>query len=294
MPMIVMTGGTSGLGAIAAARMVEAGANVLLGAREDGPFVAPAIHVELTRLAEVRSFAAAVERSLGRSKIDALVLNAGGYAPGSTLEGYNATFVLNHLAHYLLIRLLWHRIRDGGMVLLTTSGTHDPAERTVVPPPLHANALWLANPEVDPHRDPRPRTAAMRAYSSAKLCVVLTARALDARHETRARGITVLAYDPGPTPGTGLVRGQGPLVRFLWQSLSTPLRLLMRSANSVEAAGDMLASLALGNTKRAEGRVYAALRRGQLIWPELSPLARRDDLAEAVWRESGALVGLPA
>jgi NAD(P)-dependent dehydrogenase (short-subunit alcohol dehydrogenase family) len=292
--MIVMTGGTSGLGAIAAANMVDAGVDLLLGARDDGPFVAPALHVDLSRLAEVRSFAGAVERSLGRSRIDALVLNAGGYARGATVEGYDATFVLNHLAHYLLIRLLWHRIRDRGVVLLTTSGTHDPAERTVVPPPLHANALWLAHPEVDPHRDQRPRTAAMRAYSSAKLCVVLTARALDARPETRARGITVLAYDPGPTPGTGLVRGQGPLIRFVWQSLSTPLRLVMRGANSIEAAGEMLASLALGTTKRAEGRVYAALRRGELMWPELSSLARRDDLAEALWRDSSALVGLPA
>ncbi len=292
--MIVMTGGSSGLGAIAAASMVDAGVELLLGARADGPFVAPALHVDLSRLAEVRSFAGAVERSLGRSKIDALVLNAGGYARGATVEGYDATFVVNHLAHYLLIRLLWHRIRDHGVVLLTTSGTHDPAERTVVPPPLHANALCLAHPDVDPHRDERPRTAAMRAYSSAKLCVVLTARALDARPETRDRGITVLAYDPGPTPGTGLVRGQGPLIRFVWQSLSTPSRLLMRGANSIEAAGQMLASLALGTTKRAEGRVYAALRRGQLTWPELASLARRDDLAEALWRDSSALVGLPA
>jgi NAD(P)-dependent dehydrogenase (short-subunit alcohol dehydrogenase family) len=292
--MIVMTGGTSGLGAIAAARMVDAGAGLLIGARKDGPFAAPALHVDLSNLREVHGFAAAVERSLGSSKIDALVLNAGGYARGSTVEGYNATFVLNHLAHYLLLRLLWHRIRDGGTVVLTTSGTHDPAERTVVPPPIHANALWLANPEVDPHRDQRPRTAAMRAYSSAKLCVVLTARALDARADTRERGITVIAYDPGPTPGTGLVRGQGPLVRFVWQSLSTPLRLMMRGANSIEAAGEMLASLALGRTKRPDGRVYAALRGGQLIWPELSPLARRDDLAAALWRDSGVLVGLPA
>ena len=88
----------------------------------------------------------------------------------------------------------------------------------------------------------------------------------DTRHAPG--GITVLAYDPGPTPGTGLVRGQGPLVLFVWQSLSTPLRLLMRGANSVEAAGDMLASLALGNTKRAEGRVYASPRAASISGPE--------------------------
>jgi NAD(P)-dependent dehydrogenase (short-subunit alcohol dehydrogenase family) len=292
--MVVMTGGTSGLGAVAAKRLVEGGVDLLLGARGHGPFVAPALPVNLTRLGDVRSFATNVERLVGASTIEALVLNAGGYAGGQTTEGYDATFVLNHLAHYLLIRRFWPRVREGGIVLLTTSGTHDPAEHTILPPPRHANALWLANPALDPNRDRRPRTAALRAYASAKLCVVLTARALAARLDTRTRRITVLAYDPGPTPGTGLVREQGALVRFTWESLATPLRFVMRKANSIDAAGATLASLALGTTPRVEGRVYAALRRGRLVWPELSTLARRDDLMDALWRDSAALVGLPA
>jgi NAD(P)-dependent dehydrogenase (short-subunit alcohol dehydrogenase family) len=293
--MVIMTGGTSGLGAVAARYMVDAGVDLLLGARGNGAFVAPAFPVDLTRLDSVRAFATRVEASLGGSSmIQALVLNAGGYAHGRTAEGYDATFVLNHLAHYLLIRRLWSRIAQRGIVVLTTSGTHDPAERTVVPPPVHANALWLATPELDPTRDRRPHTTALRAYSSAKLCVVLTARALDARPDARDRDITVLAYDPGPTPGTGLMREQAMFVRFVWQSLATPLRLIMSKANSIEAAGAMLASLVLGTTKRAEGRVYAALRRGRLTWPELSPLARRDDLMTALWHDSASLVGMPA
>jgi NAD(P)-dependent dehydrogenase (short-subunit alcohol dehydrogenase family) len=293
--MVVMTGGTSGLGAVAARHLVDAEVELLLGARADGPFVAPAFPLDLTKLDSVGAFATGVETSLGPSSmVQALVLNAGGYAPGRTAEGYDASFVLNHLAHYLLIRRLWSRIAERGVVVLTTSGTHDPAEQTVVPPPVHANALWLARPELDPTRDQRPRAAALRAYSSAKLCVVLTARALDARPDARDRDITVLAYDPGPTPGTGLMREQGMFLRFVWQSLATPLRLVMSKANSIEAAGGMLASLVLGTTKRADGRVYAALRRGRLTWPELSPLARRDDLMSALWHDSASLVGMPA
>jgi NAD(P)-dependent dehydrogenase (short-subunit alcohol dehydrogenase family) len=291
--MIVMTGGTSGLGAVAAKRLTDAHSDLLLGARGDGPYVAPALPLDLTSLDDVRAFATRVEDVLGATTIQALVLNGGGYARGRTAEGYDATFVLNHLAHYLLVRCLWSRIRDGGTVVLTTSGTHDPAEHTMMPPPHHANALWLAKPEFDPHRDPAPRTAAGRAYASAKLCVVLTARALDARCDARDRGITVLAYDPGPTPGTGLVREQGAFIRFVWESLATPLRLVMRKANSIEEAGGTLAGLVLGTAPRVEGRVYAALRRGQLTWPELSALARRDDVMEALWRDSAALVGLP-
>jgi NAD(P)-dependent dehydrogenase (short-subunit alcohol dehydrogenase family) len=155
-----------------------------------------------------------------------------------------------------------------------------------------ANAQWLAKPEFDPNRDQAPRAAAGRAYSSSKLCVVLTARALAARTDTAARRIRVIAYDPGPTPGTGLVRNQGVLVRFVWERLATPLRWVMRKANTIEDAGDALAALALGTIRPPDGRVYGALRRGKLTWPALSELARRDDVMHALWHDSARLVGL--
>jgi NAD(P)-dependent dehydrogenase (short-subunit alcohol dehydrogenase family) len=291
MGVVVMTGGTSGLGAVAARRLVETHADLVLGARGENACTR-SIPLDLTRLDDVRSFATTVERTLGSGTIDALVLNAGGYARGRTIEGYDATFVLNHLAHYLLIRLLWTRISDGGTVVLTTSGTHDPAEHTVIPPPRHANAEWLAKPELDPNRDRPGRAAAGRAYSSSKLCVVLTARALHARDDTKARRIHVVAYDPGPTPGTGLVRDQGLLVRFVWERLATPVRLIMRKANTIDAAANTLAALALGTIRPPAGRVYAALRGGVLTWPTLSELARRDDVMNALWHDSAHLVGL--
>jgi NAD(P)-dependent dehydrogenase (short-subunit alcohol dehydrogenase family) len=292
MSVVIMTGGTSGLGAVAARRLVAAQVDLLLGARREGAYRARSLPLDLTRLDDVRVFATTVERMLGSETIDALVLNAGGYAHGGTVDGYDATFVVNHLAHYLLIRSLWTRISDGGTVVLTTSGTHDPAEHTVVPPPRHANAQWLAKPELDPNRDRSPRAAAGRAYSSSKLCVVLTARALRARTDTKARRIHIIAYDPGPTPGTGLVRDEGALVRFVWERLATPLRLVMRKANTIEDAGGTLAALALGTIRPPDGRVYAALRRGLLTWPTLSELARCDDVMNALWHDSARLVGL--
>jgi NAD(P)-dependent dehydrogenase (short-subunit alcohol dehydrogenase family) len=294
MGTVVMTGGTSGLGAVAAQRILGENLRLLLGARSKDRRAEQTLPLDLTKLDQVRIFATEVERALGDSTIDALLLNAGGYARGRTTEGYETTFVLNHLAHYLLVRLLWGRVSPGGTVLLTTSGTHDPAERTVIPPPRHANALWLAKPEIDPHLDQSPRAATARAYASSKLCVILTARALAARADARARGIGVIAYDPGPTPGTGLVRDQGALVRFAWGPLAAPLRLIMRKSNTIEDAGRTLSELALGKTRPPDGRVYAALRRGQLTWPEPSELARRDDLMVSVWNDSAQLVGLLA
>jgi hypothetical protein len=63
--------------------------------------------------------------------------------------------------------------------------------------------------------------------------------------------------------------------------------------SSRTAAGGALADLALGKVHPPAGRVYTALRRGRITWPEPSELARRNDLMEALWQDSAALVGLP-
>ena len=288
---VVMTGGTSGLGRVAANRFVEKGMTVLAAVRSAPPTGVHGIVADLTRLADVRVFAEEVTTRLEGRLIDTLVLNAGGYGNVRTPEGYDGTFVLNYLSHFLLTSLLWERIGDNGRILLTTSGTHDPAEKSLAPTPRHANADWLARPEQDPERDDAPRTAAARAYAAAKLCVVLHARALAEREETRRRGIRVLAYDPGPTPGTGLVRSQPAPVRWLWERFPGVVRWLLREkANTVEDAGNTLADLALGEIPIPDGAVYAALRRGLLVWPPLSVHARRDDLMEALERDSATLI----
>jgi NAD(P)-dependent dehydrogenase (short-subunit alcohol dehydrogenase family) len=296
MTTIVMTGGASGLGQLAASHMLAApGTRLLLGARRPGPPAAETLPLDLTHLDSVRSFAAAVGERLGAIPIDALVLNAGrsGHADGRSVDGFETTFVVNHLAHYLLVRLLLPRLANQARIVLTTSGTHDPAQRAPLPPPRHADARLLAHPELDPDRDQRPRVAGGRAYTASKLCVVLTARALAAQPEARARQLTVVAYDPGRTPGTGLLRNEGLVLRALWRVLGSPLlRPLVPRANSREAAGGALAVLALGRVRPPAGRTYAALRRGELTWPDPSELARRDDLMHALWRDSADLVGL--
>jgi hypothetical protein len=122
---------------------------------------------------------------------------------------------------------------------------------------------------------------------------VLTARALATHPQAHARQLTVVAYDPGRTPGTGLLRNETLVVHALWRVLGSPLlRPLVPRANSRTAAGGALAELALGTTRPPAGRIYAALRHDHLTWPDPSEMARRDELMHALWRDSADLVGL--
>jgi NAD(P)-dependent dehydrogenase (short-subunit alcohol dehydrogenase family) len=145
------------------------------------------------RLENVRSFASVVDREFGAAQINSLVLNAGLLFPNDdtrSADGFEAAFAVNHLAHYLLLRLLLPRFAQGA---------------TVIAPPLHADARFLAHPERDPN-DPNPLIAVGRTYSSSKLCKALTARALAVHPDTTTRRLVIIAYDPGHTSGTGLVR----------------------------------------------------------------------------------------
>lgn len=298
MTTFVMTGGSSGFGAVAAQRLVMASkGHLLVGARS-----APAddtIHLDLARLDSVRAFAASVRDRLGDTGIGTLVLNAGTVQPddtGCTVDGYETTFAVNHLAHYLLLRLLLPVLSEGGRVVLTTSGTHDPATGAGLAVPRHADAELLGYPDRDPGRHTRPRQAGQHAYTASKLCAVLTARSLHSHPDIRARNVEVIAFDPGQVFGTGLVRDLPRPLRVAWSAFGTPLgaplRRLNPTMNTAAAAGGALADIALGTCAPPEGHDYAALRRGRLTWPAPSTLARRDDVAAALWDDSARLVGL--
>jgi hypothetical protein len=130
----------------------------------------------------------------------------------------------------------------------------------------------------------------MRAYSSSKLCNVMTARFLAASEAARAGGWSVFAYDPGLTPGTGLIRNQPWIVRKLVWPLLPLFVPLAKGMNTLDDAGRGLAELATSASAPA-GRVYASLRKGQLTWPDPSVVARDDGATSALWQDSAKLVG---
>ncbi|MGP1353099.1 MAG: SDR family NAD(P)-dependent oxidoreductase [Parasphingopyxis sp.] len=287
---IVMTGATSGLGEEAARRLLARDdVTLTIGSRsgsgdlpESGRLTA--LPLDMARLADVATFC---ERIGEGEPIDVLVLNAGLQLskPATSPDGIELTFAVNHLAHFLMIERLRERLADGARVVLTASGTHDPEEKTPVTPPDHANVDWLTYPERDPRLPKGTRQRVMRAYSTSKLCNVLTARELARRHP----GIATLAFDPGYVPGTGLSRDYP---RWLMAIVS---RIIVRSmakdrTSTVPVSGGYLAELAVDpRFARAAGE-YWSVRGTDLLQVEPSALARDAEAARTLWDDSAALL----
>jgi NAD(P)-dependent dehydrogenase (short-subunit alcohol dehydrogenase family) len=299
MATVVMTGATGGIGGRAAQIIAkEPGTRLIIGARGSGrtvPAGSVVLPLDLMSLDSVRAFADAVKHRLGEDGIDMLVLNAGLQSPEPgrrTAEGFEVTFGVNHLAQYLLARLLLPVIADGGRLVITTSDTHDP---TVVP----MMGPTTLDPQALAHQAGKAR-GARRAYAASKLCNLLTARSFAALGEVGEHGITVIAYNPGLTPGTGLGGGMSPLAQTAARATVLPLlRLISRFKpafypGTVERAGRVLAEATLGTLTPPTGRVYLSLVKGEVTFPDPSTLARQDDARDLLWRESATMVGLPA
>jgi NAD(P)-dependent dehydrogenase (short-subunit alcohol dehydrogenase family) len=285
--LIVMT--TRGLGLVAA-RSLKASGTKIMGARNlsEVPERWLGLALDLSRLNSVRAFVAA----LPEEQISHLILNAGGQAPTAknrTEDGFETTFATNHLAHYLMLRLLMPRLAPGARIVITSSGTHDPREKTGVPPPRHADAYRLAYPERETSPEESDLKEGMRAYSTSKLCNVMTALFLAQTQEAQKQGWRVFAYDPGATPGTGLVRHHSWAIRnLIWPVL--PLMVPFSSAfNTMQAAGQGLAELA-ETAIAPDGHVYASLRRARLTWPAPSTIAQDQATRAKLWNQSAELV----
>ena len=291
MTTVVMTGGTAGLGKVAAQRIgAMPDTRLLLGTRTSGSTATSTatstttLPLDLSSLASVREFARAVPETLGTTPIDVLVLNAGVQLATNrtrTEDGFETTFAVNHLAHYLLLRLLLPALAEDATVVITTSDTHDPKTNSFAAPrDLDPGAL--AHPSAQ-----GGFSAGFRAYSASKLCNLLTARAL-ATDEPRLR---VIAYNPGLTPGTALQR-DWPLWARMAFTAAKAMRPVARLA-TVAQAGDALVDLALGRIDPPAGRIYASLVKRRVTWPDPAPLAQRDDLMRTLWDEGARLAGLP-
>ena len=290
---MVMTGATSGFGLDAVKRLLHAGMDdIVVGARTPSDLpeglrngAVTALHLDLENLSSVRSFAGAI----GPEPIDLLVLNAGMQLakPERASNGMEKTFLVNQLSHFLLLRLLEDRLADDARVIFTGSGTHDPAEGTPVTPPRHADAMRLAYPERDDTLPEKERDRLLRAYSSSKLTNIMTARELARRNPD----LTVMSFDPGYVPGTGLGR-EYPWVLQKAMGAIIPFMMQNDRTSSIANTGFLYARLMVDPDRDGESGGYYSVRGKEAPLVEPSELARDQAAAEKLWSDCEELVGL--
>jgi NAD(P)-dependent dehydrogenase (short-subunit alcohol dehydrogenase family) len=284
-----MTGGTAGFGAVAAKKISEEpGTQLILGARNAKDASIDALPLELARLSNVRSFAQALTKKLDGTKIDVLILNAGaqfGNTKHRTEDGFESTFAINHLAHYLLLKLLATSLAKNATVVITTSDVHDPRLNPLGPRELDPETL------AHPNGNGNGFIAGFRAYSSSKLCDLLMARGFEVSADAQTNGMRVIAYNPGLTPDTSLYRAWPWWAKLMMASASFVRPLA--GINTIEQAGNAIADLSLGTIVPPAGRMYSSLVKGRLTWPDPSELAQSDTAMKELWAQSARMVGMP-
>jgi light-dependent protochlorophyllide reductase len=256
-----------------------------------------AMTLDLASLESVRSFAR--EYAGGqRPPLRAIVCNAAmQIVTGKTYtpDGFETTFAVNHLGHFLLVNLMLGQMAPPARIVVVSSGTHDPAQTTGMPPPVYKSARVLARPDEDPEPLGDERgTAGRRAYTTSKLCNLLFAYELDRRLRaekgagTNGSSITVNAFDPGLMPGTGLARDYGMMARFAWRFVLPVLRPFVPNVNSVARSGRSLADMVTEpRFERISGRYFQGTREVPSSKDSYDP-----DMAMDLWEASAAMVKL--
>src|SRR5664280_2697689 len=140
---VVITGGTSGIGEVAAVALAKMGARIVLVARDksrgdatlarlhdSAPGIAHSVHfADLLRLAEMKRVAAQIADH--ESRIDVLINNAGALFGKRRLteDGLEYTFALNHMAYFVMTAGLRERLLASGpaRIINTASAAHQGA-----------------------------------------------------------------------------------------------------------------------------------------------------------------------
>jgi NAD(P)-dependent dehydrogenase (short-subunit alcohol dehydrogenase family) len=263
-PVVLVTGGNSGIGYEAARALARDGCHVLIASRnrdasaaavasitrESGADAASEMGLDLGSIDTVRAFA----REIGARGVPvrALVCNAGlqmTSGPKLSADGFELTFAVNHLGHFLLTNLLLGRLLANAptRIVVVASGVHDPKLRTGMPKANVGDLETLAATG-GPRRD---AFDGRLAYVNSKLCNLwfayeLVRRLADAGLANR---VTVNGFDPGLVPGSGLARDYPAALRFAWDRILPGIAWLLTSVvptiNPAPKAGAALARLVL-------------------------------------------------
>ena len=273
---VVITGGTSGIGEVAAIELAKMGARIVLVARDNArgnatlarlrdsaPGIAHSVHfADLLNLGEMKRVGAQIADH--EPHIDVLINNAGALfgTRKLTKDGLERTFALNHMAYFVMTEGLRERL------LASASRAH------------HQHGFRRAPRAILDFDDLQSSKhfGARKAYGRSKLCNILFTHELARRlHDT---GVTVNCLHPGFVATRFGDQSGGLISRLVW----------------------LAKFFAISPTKGAETIVYLASSTeiakttGQYFYKSVpatpSSQALDDRSALLLWQRSAALAGM--
>jgi NAD(P)-dependent dehydrogenase (short-subunit alcohol dehydrogenase family) len=273
--VVVVTGGTSGIGEVAAQKLASMGARIVLVARDrnrgeatlkrlrsSGTGVAHAVHYgDLSRISEMKRLAAAI--SAAESRIDVLINNAGAMFGSRqvTEDKLELTFATNHMAYFVLTLGLRERLLASApaRVVNTASDAHRGCK-------LNFDDLQSTT-----------GYSGFRVYGRSKLCNILFTRELARRWG--GTGVTANCLHPGFV-ATRFGDGSGGV-------LSVGTRVAKIFAISPEKGAQTIVYLASSpDVAGVSGQYFHQCR------PATPTAEARDDAAaQRLWVESAKLAG---
>lgn len=268
----LITGASSGIGRVTARVLAERGAKVWLACRDAGKTApvlaeiraaggtAELVRLDLSDLDSVRSCAAQV---LSKPEPLQLLINNAGLAgfKGLTKQGYELTFGVNHLGHFLLTQLLLPKLLS------------QPGSRVVnVSSKAHYDASGIDFGEL---RRPGKGFGALHAYSVSKLANVLHAKSLAARYA--GQGLHAYSLHPGVVASD------------VWRQVPQPFRWLLRRRmiSNEEGAKTTLYCATSPEVAEHNGRYYDECREKT---PSLA--AQNRELGDELWQKSERFVAV--
>ncbi|MFI5952167.1 SDR family NAD(P)-dependent oxidoreductase [Cryptosporangium sp. NPDC051539] len=267
---IVITGASDGIGAAAARQLHRNGHQVVVVGRspQKTRAVADALGADsfladFTDLGQVRSLAAALDAKYPR--IDVLANNAGGVFGDrtKTVDGFEQTFQINHLAPFLLTRLLLEKLIASRATVIQTASV---ANRT-------SGKLDLDDLDHDRKYD------TIRVYGAAKLENILFTKELHRRYHDR--GISAVAIHPGNVASSFGRNSESRLMRFITTNPLTRAALLV----APEKGAEQIVWLS-ETTGWQPGGYYVKHKLSKAVNPQVNDTA----LAHGLWERSEELV----
>jgi NAD(P)-dependent dehydrogenase (short-subunit alcohol dehydrogenase family) len=221
--------------------------------------------------------------------LSGLILNAGGINVKAkslefTEDGFERTFQLNFLGHFLLANLLVERLTTPARIICVSSDLHDPAATRMgrIAPPRYGPVEDLAR-----GIGTAAKLQPMARYGTAKMYAMMTAYEFDRKLRQMGKPVTVNSWSPGVVPTTQAGRDMNPIMKKIMTN-GWVVNFMGSHLSTEDEAAQALGSLLMDEKySDVSGRYFDGFKE-----VPSSAESRDENKSRAVWEQSAKLTGL--